>query len=162
MFLWRFTIPVLSEAICMMVFCMGKYSCSNRWVSVRQSSTNSLKSFGVVRPSQAILLNGQENRFSSFIMRAFHFMWWSDDHLMMTSLNGNIFRVTGLLCREFTGHQWIPPQRPVTRNFDVYFDMRMRVESHEIAWCQCVSYMLYLNTAEIIQEQEKNNIFSSY
>ena len=22
--------------------------------------------------------------------------------------NGNIFRVTGLLCREFTGHRWIP------------------------------------------------------
>ena len=26
----------------------------------------------------------------------------------MTSSNGNIFRVTGLLCGEFTGHQWIP------------------------------------------------------
>ena len=28
--------------------------------------------------------------------------------LMMTSSNGNIFRVTGPLCGEFTGHQWIP------------------------------------------------------
>ena len=28
--------------------------------------------------------------------------------LMMTSSNGNIFRVTGHLCREFTGHRWIP------------------------------------------------------
>ena len=27
---------------------------------------------------------------------------------MMTSSNGNIFRVTGLLCWEFTGHRWIP------------------------------------------------------
>ena len=27
---------------------------------------------------------------------------------MMTSSNGNIFRVTGPLCEEFTGHQWIP------------------------------------------------------
>ena len=26
----------------------------------------------------------------------------------MTSSNGNIFRVTGLLCGEFTGHRWIP------------------------------------------------------
>ena len=26
---------------------------------------------------------------------------------MMTSSNGNIFRVAGPLCREFTGHQWI-------------------------------------------------------
>ena len=27
---------------------------------------------------------------------------------MVTSSNGNIFRVTGPLCGEFTGHQWIP------------------------------------------------------
>ena len=27
---------------------------------------------------------------------------------MMTSSNGNIFRVTGLFCGEFTGHRWIP------------------------------------------------------
>ena len=27
---------------------------------------------------------------------------------MMTSSNGNIFRVTGHLYREFTGHRWIP------------------------------------------------------
>ena len=27
---------------------------------------------------------------------------------MMTSSNGNIFRVTGLLCGEFAGHRWIP------------------------------------------------------
>ena len=29
-------------------------------------------------------------------------------HNMMTSSNGNIFRVTGPLCGEFTGHRWIP------------------------------------------------------
>ena len=29
-------------------------------------------------------------------------------HLMMTSSNGSIFRVTGPLCGEFTGLQWIP------------------------------------------------------
>ena len=35
-----------------------------------------------------------------------HFMpiWY----FMMTSLNGNIFRVTGPLCGEFTGRRWIP------------------------------------------------------
>ena len=27
---------------------------------------------------------------------------------MMTSSNGNIFRVTDPLCGEFTGHRWIP------------------------------------------------------
>ena len=30
---------------------------------------------------------------------------------MMTSSNGNIFRVTGHLCGEFTGHRWIPRTR---------------------------------------------------
>ena len=44
---------------------------------------------------------------------------------MMTSSNGNIFRVTGHLCGEFTGLGEFPPQRPVTRNFDVYFDLRL-------------------------------------
>ena len=29
-------------------------------------------------------------------------------YFMMTSSNGNIFRVTGHLCGEFTGHRWIP------------------------------------------------------
>ena len=38
---------------------------------------------------------------------------------LMTSSNGNIFCVTGHLCREFTGHRWIPSKRPVTRLFDV-------------------------------------------
>ena len=41
---------------------------------------------------------------------------------MMTSSNGNIFRVTGPLCGEFTGPGDFPTQRPVTRSFDVYFD----------------------------------------
>ena len=30
------------------------------------------------------------------------------NHAMMTSSDGNIFRVTGLFCGEFTGHRWIP------------------------------------------------------
>ena len=34
-------------------------------------------------------------------------MAWISNH-MMTSSNGNIFRVTGPLCGEFTGHRWIP------------------------------------------------------
>ena len=43
---------------------------------------------------------------------------------MMTSSNGNIFRVTGPLCGEFTGPGEFPAQRPVTRIFDVFFDLR--------------------------------------
>ena len=40
-----------------------------------------------------------------------NYISWSDAgywFLMITSWNGNIFRVTGPLCREFTGHWWIP------------------------------------------------------
>ena len=44
---------------------------------------------------------------------------------MMTSSNGNIFRVTVPLCgySPLTGEN--PSQRPVTRGFDVVFDMRL-------------------------------------
>ena len=43
----------------------------------------------------------------------------------MTSSNGNIFRVTRPLCGEFTGPGEFPTQRPVTRSFDVFFDLRL-------------------------------------
>ena len=43
---------------------------------------------------------------------------------MMTSSNGNIFRVTGHLCGEFTVPGEFPARRPVTRSFDVFFDLR--------------------------------------
>ena len=37
-----------------------------------------------------------------------HYISISLFKIMMTSSNGNIFRVTGPLCGEFTGHPWIP------------------------------------------------------
>ena len=43
---------------------------------------------------------------------------------MMTSSNGNIFRVTGPLCGEITGPGEFPAQRSVTWSFDVFFDLR--------------------------------------
>ena len=44
---------------------------------------------------------------------------------MMTSSNGNIFRVAGPLCGECTGHWRIRSTRPVTRSFGVLFDLRL-------------------------------------
>ena len=44
---------------------------------------------------------------------------------MMTSSNGNIFRITGHLCGEFTGPGEFSAQRPVTRSFGVFFDLRL-------------------------------------
>ena len=54
--------------------------------------------------------------------------------IMMTSSNGNIFRVTGPLCGEFTGPRWIPVQRPVTRSFDVFFDLRLNKRLSKQSW----------------------------
>ena len=56
---------------------------------------------------------------------------------MMTSSNGNIFRVTGPLCGEFTGPGEFPTQRPVTRrSFDVFFDVHLnkRLSKHSSGW----------------------------
>ena len=54
--------------------------------------------------------------------------------IMMTSSNGNIFRVKGYLCREFTGE--FPPQRPVTRSFDVFFDLPLNkwLSKQSLGW----------------------------
>ena len=44
--------------------------------------------------------------------------------ILMTSSNENIFRVTGHLCWNSPASGEVPAQRPVTRNFDVFFDLR--------------------------------------
>ena len=53
---------------------------------------------------------------------------------MMTSSHGNIFRVTGHLCGEFTGTGEFPTQRPVTRSFDAFFDLRLNKRLSKQSW----------------------------
>ena len=53
---------------------------------------------------------------------------------MMTSSNGNIFRVTGPLCGEFTGPGEFPTQRPVTRSFDVFLRLNKRLSKQPWGW----------------------------
>ena len=53
---------------------------------------------------------------------------------MMTSSNGNIFRVTGPLCGEFTGHGEFPAQRPVTQSFDDFFDKGLHERLSKQSW----------------------------
>ena len=68
---------------------------------------------------------------------------------MMTSSNGNIFRVTGHLCGEFTGPRW---QRPVTRSFDVFFDLRpnKRLSKQWWGWWfETQSYPLWRHCNEV-------------
>ena len=64
---------------------------------------------------------------------------------MMTSSNGNIFRVTGPLWGESTGPRWNLSQRPVTRSFDVFIHKRLSKHSRSrwfetpsrSLWCHC-------------------------
>ena len=44
---------------------------------------------------------------------------------MMTSANGDIFRVTGHLWKEPTGHWWIPPTKASDAEINVPFDLRL-------------------------------------
>ena len=55
-------------------------------------------------------------------------------HGMMTSSNVDTFCVTDPLCGEFTGHRWIPTQRPVMRSFDVFFDLRLNKRLSKQLW----------------------------
>ena len=56
-------------------------------------------------------------------------LWWDSVMLcwddMMTSSNGNIFRVTVLCAGNSPVTGEFPAQRPVTRSFDVFFDLRL-------------------------------------
>ena len=52
----------------------------------------------------------------------------------MTSSNGNIFRVTGPLYGEFTGHRWIPSQRLMTQSFAVFFDLCLNKRLSKQSW----------------------------
>ena len=45
---------------------------------------------------------------------------------MMMSSNGNIFRVTGHLCGEFTGHRWISRTKASDAElWFFFFDLRL-------------------------------------
>ena len=52
----------------------------------------------------------------------------------MTSSNGSIFRVTGPFCGEFTGPGEFPAQRPVTRSFNVFFDLCLNKRLRKQPW----------------------------
>ena len=55
-------------------------------------------------------------------------------NFMMTSSNGNIFRVTGPLCGEFTSPGEFPTQRPVMRGVDVFFDPHLNKRLSKQPW----------------------------
>ena len=55
-------------------------------------------------------------------------------HDMMTSSNGNIFRVTGSCAGNSPVTGEFPSQRPVTQSFDVFFDLRLNKRLSKQSW----------------------------
>ena len=53
---------------------------------------------------------------------------------MMTSSNGNIFRVTGHLCGELTGHRWIPRTKASDAGLYVFFDLHPNKRLSKQPW----------------------------
>ena len=52
----------------------------------------------------------------------------------MTPSNGNIFRVTGLLCGEFTGHRWIPRTKASDVDLWCFIDLRLNIRLSKQSW----------------------------
>ena len=48
---------------------------------------------------------------------------------MMTSSNGNIVRVAGPLCGEFTGHRWIPRTEALWRGVSMFYSICARINA---------------------------------
>ena len=57
---------------------------------------------------------------------------FTDVSLMLTSSNGNIFRVTGHLCGEFTGHRWIP--RTKASDVELWCFQRLKERLSKQSW----------------------------
>ena len=59
---------------------------------------------------------------------------WPHPYLMMTSPNGNIFRVTGHLRGDSLVPGEFAAQSPMTRSFDVCFDLRLNKRLSKQSW----------------------------
>ena len=55
-------------------------------------------------------------------------------HDMMTSSNGNSFRVTGHLCGEFTGPRWIPHTKASDAGLWCFLDLRPKKRLSKQPW----------------------------
>ena len=58
------------------------------------------------------------------IRRSHNYTIYTIENSMMTSSNGNIFRVTGHLCGEFTGLRWIPRTKASDAELWCFLDLR--------------------------------------
>ena len=62
------------------------------------------------------------------------FFYQQRNVIMMTSSNGNTFRITGHLFGEFTGPGEFPTQKPVAQSCDIFFDLRLNKRLSKQSW----------------------------
>ena len=111
-------------------------SIGHRWIPIQRPVTQSFDAFFDLRLNNR-LSKQSSRRFETPSRSSWcHCNEMTDSSVMMTSSNGNIFRVTGHLCGEFTGPGELPAQRPVTRSFDVFFDLSLnkRLSKQSRGW----------------------------
>ena len=74
--------------------------------------------------------------------------------IMMTSSNGNIVRVTGLLCEESPVPGKFSAHRPVTQSFDVFFYLRLNTQLSKQwrrRWSEMPSRSLWRHCNDVIR-----------
>ena len=91
---------------------------------------------------------------------------------MMTSSNGNTFRVTGPLCGEFTGPRWIPRTKASDASFDVFFDLRINgwvnnrkagdFRHHRVHYDVTVMSKSWSNCHSVASNQKRWTMFSGH
>ena len=64
----------------------------------------------------------------------FNWRWLLSQLFMMTSSNGNIFRVTRHLCGEFTGLRWILRTKASGDELWCFFDLRLNKRLSKQSW----------------------------
>ena len=75
--------------------------------------------------------------FSSLLLRCTIQLTQQLYYHMMTSSNGNIFRGTGPLWGEFTGHLRIPLTKASDPGVDVFFNLRLNKQLSKQSWGWC-------------------------
>ena len=80
----------------------------------------------------------------------------------MTSSNGDIFRVTGPLCVEFTGHRWIPLTKASDAELWCFSNLRLnkRLSKPWGWWFETPSCSLWRHCNEYVSVLKYLNIFN--
>ena len=119
-------------------------SCCNKMLICKSRSRQLRHSFGLSntctlcfpwrRFERRSAFRCRKKTYNTHLCSSSQFLIQPCSFLMVTSSNGNIFRVIGPLCGEFTGPGEFPTQRPVPRSFGVFFDLRLNKRFSKQPW----------------------------